>query len=219
MDQARLLRPETVASLSDGLAAFRRAGGAQLEVLTVESLGGLSIEAAAIQVVDRWKLGSRGRDDGVLLLVAKSERRARIEVGRGLEGEIPDALAKRIVSDVVTPRFRDGDFDVGVRTGIAQIARLTNPGIDSSAYFGEGAVATRLSSDPSDEAPPSPGRVLLIALVLLVLLVLFGRGGRGLGAGLLGGAIGGLGGGGSGGGGSWGGGGGGFNGGGASGGW
>jgi uncharacterized protein len=75
-------------------------------------------------VAEAWKLGRKGVDDGVLLLVAKNDRKVRIEVGRGLEGAIPDAAAKRIVAEIVTPRFKQGDFEGGIREGVERIVRV-----------------------------------------------------------------------------------------------
>ena len=74
--------------------------------------------------MDQWKLGRKGVDDGVLLLVAKNDRKLRIEVGRGLEGAIPDAIAKRIIDEEITPRFKQGDFYGGVNAGVDRIAGL-----------------------------------------------------------------------------------------------
>ena len=229
MDQAGLLRPDFASRLNDQLLAFREAGGAQIEVLTVPSLSGLPIEQAAIRVADAWKLGSKAKDDGVLIMIAKEERKARIEVARGLEGEIPDAVAKRIVSDVIAPSFKAGDFDGGVQTGVIYLARAANPDLDAASYFGGGRV--RRAAPERNRIPP--GAVILALLAFFMFLRWIGRGGGGRGGGrfggggyygagwgLLGGGLGGGGfGGGGGGSGGWSGGGGGFNGGGASGDW
>src|SRR6185503_4991960 len=82
------------------------------------------IEQYSIRVVEAWKPGRKGVDDGVLLLVAKDDRRMRIEVGYGLEGAIPDAIAKRIIEETVKPYFRNGDFHGGIAAGVEQILKV-----------------------------------------------------------------------------------------------
>ena len=83
-----------------------------------------TIEQYSIRVVDTWKLGRKDQDDGVLLIVAKDDRDLRIEVGQGLEGDIPDAVANRIVEDTIVPRFKDGDFAGGIDAGVDRLAAL-----------------------------------------------------------------------------------------------
>ena len=82
------------------------------------------IEQYSIRVAEAWKIGRKGVDDGLLLIVAKDDRRLRIEVGYGLEGAIPDSVAKRVIDERITPRFRDGDFFGGIRDGVDQLIRL-----------------------------------------------------------------------------------------------
>lgn len=105
-------------ALADKLAAFEARKGSQLAVLMVPTTQPETIEQFGIRVVDQWKLGRKGVDDGALLLVAKDDRAVRIEVGYGLEGVLNDATAKRIVDEIVVPRFRDGDFAGGVEAGL-----------------------------------------------------------------------------------------------------
>jgi len=97
------------------------ADDSKVAVLIVPSTSPETIEQYSIRVVDQWKLGRKRVDDGVLLLVAKDDRRLRIEVGRGLEGAIPDAVAKRIIAEVITPRFKQGDFQGGISMGVDRI--------------------------------------------------------------------------------------------------
>lgn len=127
VDQAGLLSVATEQTLDAALRRLVDQGGTQIAILTVDDLGGEPIEQASIQVADSWKLGSAKKDDGVLLLVAKAERAVRIEVGQGREGVLTDAYSRRIIDDVIVPRFRSGDFDGGVIAGIAAIARYTDP--------------------------------------------------------------------------------------------
>jgi uncharacterized protein len=110
-------------ALENELSAFEARKGSQVAVLILPSTQPETIEQYAVRVVEVWKLGRRKVDDGVLLLVAKDDRRVRIEVGYGLEGAIPDAAAKRIIEDDITPRFKNGDFYGGVRAGADRIMR------------------------------------------------------------------------------------------------
>jgi uncharacterized protein len=108
-------------ALEQKLAAFEQRKGAQLAVLLVPSTRPETIEQYSIRVAEAWKLGRKGIDDGVLLLVAKDDRALRIEVGYGLEGVLPDATANRIIDEVILPRFRTGDFAGGIDAGIDRL--------------------------------------------------------------------------------------------------
>ncbi|MGQ0621358.1 MAG: TPM domain-containing protein [Panacagrimonas sp.] len=120
-DLTGTLDPSRRVALESKLAAFEREKGSQIAVLLVPTTQPETIEQYSIRVVDAWKLGREKADDGVLLLVAKDDRTMRIEVGQGLEGVIPDAIAKRIIEETILPRFRDGDFAGGVEAGVDQI--------------------------------------------------------------------------------------------------
>ncbi len=113
-------------AIEEPLAALEARKGAQIAVLIVPTTVPEAIEQYSIRVAERWKLGRRGVDDGVLLLVAKDDRKLRIEVGYGLEGAIPDAVARRIVSEVVVPFFKRGDYFGGIRAGVDQLIRLVD---------------------------------------------------------------------------------------------
>jgi len=121
VDQAQLLRPAQVRYIEDSLERFKQSHGAQIQVLIVSQLYDEPIESAAIRVFDKWKLGDEKRDDGLLLLIALQEKRMRIEVGQGLEGSLPDVIAKRIVSDIMRPYFQRGDFFNGIKLGVEAI--------------------------------------------------------------------------------------------------
>jgi uncharacterized protein len=128
-DLTGTLAPAERASLEARLEAIEQRKGAQVAVLVVGSTQPEAIEAFSIRVAEQWKLGrgtveGRKVDDGVLLLVAKDDRRVRIEVGYGLEGAIPDALARRIIAEAIAPRFRQGDFFGGLEAAVAELARL-----------------------------------------------------------------------------------------------
>jgi len=100
--------------------------GSQLAVLIVPTTEPEDIEQYGIRVAEAWKLGRKGVDDGAILLVAKNDRHARIEVGYGLEGALPDAIASRIIDETVTPHFKLGDYDGGVEAGVDQMISVVN---------------------------------------------------------------------------------------------
>jgi uncharacterized protein len=111
------------ARLADRLEQFEVARGSQIAVLLVPTTAPETIEQFSIRVVDQWQLGRKGVDDGLLILVAKDDRTVRIEVGRGLEGAIPDAIANRIIDEYVVPRFRAGDFAGGLTAAVDRITQ------------------------------------------------------------------------------------------------
>lgn len=213
VDRAGLLSPATAQQIATALGKIRDAkDGAHIAVLTVPDLDGLTIEQVGIKVADEWKLGSEAKDNGAILIVAKAERKIRIEVGQGLEGDLPDAYANRIVAESMTPLFASGNIDEGILVGVFQIAAKTNPQLDVKALFG-GTGRDWQRSQQQDW-----GIAALIPIAFILLLLFGGRSTRGaLFAAILLGGMGGRGGGGSGR--SFRGGGGGFSGGGASGGW
>ena len=123
-DQASLLTAEQKASLEQKLRAFQARKGSQLAVLIVPTTAPETIEQYALRVAEQWKLGRKKVDDGALLLIAKTDRELRIEVGYGLEGTLNDATSKRIISEIITPRFKQGDFYGGITAGVDQIIRV-----------------------------------------------------------------------------------------------
>ncbi len=106
------------------IAAFEKRRGSQIAVLVLPTTKPEEIEQCSIRVAEAWKIGRKKVDDGLILVVAKDDRRLRIEVGYGLEGRIPDSMAKRVIDERITPRFRDGDFYGGIRDGVDQLMRL-----------------------------------------------------------------------------------------------
>jgi len=162
-DQANLLPREARDRLEAALAAFERETSHQIAILTVPSLGGEPIGSFALRVVERAELGQRGLDNGILLLVAAQERRARVEVGYGLEGVVPDAIAKRVLEDVIFPRFREGDLAGGIEAGAEALM---------GAARGEVVPALRRPAGPGGQAPAlldplaSVGFAVLLSSVL-----------------------------------------------------
>lgn len=124
-DRTQTLTATELRALEDKLASFERAKGVQLAVLMVASTGDETIDQYGIRVVEQWQLGRAEVDDGVLFLVARDDRRMRIEVGYGLEGVLTDALSRRILDDRVKPYFRNGDYYTGIASGVdAMIAAI-----------------------------------------------------------------------------------------------
>ena len=111
------LSPQKIAQLEQRLAAFEAKKGTQIAVLMVSTTQPESIEQYAVRAFEQWKLGRKGIDDGVLLVIARNDRKLRIEVGYGLEGALTDAAAKRIISDHIVPHLKRGDFAAGVEAG------------------------------------------------------------------------------------------------------
>lgn len=124
VDDAEILSPAVRARLTGVLKAHEQRTTNQIAVLTVPTIQGTSIEEYAVAVFEQWKLGQKGKDNGVLVVVVPNDRRMRIEVGYGLEGALTDLAASRIIRNVMTPQFKAGDFDRGVELGIGAIIAL-----------------------------------------------------------------------------------------------
>jgi uncharacterized protein len=214
MDLAGLLNVDDNYKLDHIIRDVNQLGKAQIQILTVNDLQGDVIENASIQVTDAWKLGSKKEDNGILLMVAKQEHKIRIEVGRGLEGDLPDIYAKRIIEDVMIPEFRNGHVSNGIVQGVLQILSKVAPD-----YLSQRNEQRDLETTQDVKSPASIGRIIHFIFIILSLFVIFilprfpgSR--RYYGGGFYGGGGGGFGGGGG-----WSGGGGGFSGGGSSGSW
>ncbi|MDZ7290992.1 MAG: TPM domain-containing protein [candidate division KSB1 bacterium] len=141
-DYAGMLAPATITELENLLKAHEDSTSNQVVVLTMTSLQGEVLEEYSMKVVETWKLGQKDKDNGVLLLVVRDDRKIRIEVGDGLEGDLPDILCGRIIRNEIVPRFRDGDYEGGIRAGvnaiIAAIAGSYRAGDDSSSSSSPG---------------------------------------------------------------------------------
>ena len=147
------------------LADLEAKSGIQLVVATINSLEGQEIEPYANELFRTWKLGEKAKNNGVLLLVAPKERRVRIEVGYGLEGTLTDALAKVIITNAITPRFKTGDFSDGISRGVDDIITVLTT--DASEW--EKRPALRLDNQPANE--PLNWVILLIVIVVVLLLI------------------------------------------------
>ena len=125
-DLTATLSPDQAAALEQKLAALEQRKGSQLAVLIVPTTDPEAIEQYSIRVAEQWKLGRKGVDDGAILLVAKDDRALRIEVGYGLEGVLTDLMSKRIIEDIVVPRFKSGDFYAGIDAGVDAMIKLVD---------------------------------------------------------------------------------------------
>ena len=124
VDQTGTLSSSDVASLTQTIRNFELRKGSQVAVLIVPTTAPETIEQYSLRVAEAWKIGRKKIDDGALLVVAKDDRKLRIEVGYGLEGALTDVTSKRIIDEIITPRFRSGDFAGGISAGIDRIIRV-----------------------------------------------------------------------------------------------
>jgi uncharacterized protein len=160
-DYANIIRPDKSQELDERLARFEQETGHQLAILTIPSLEGDALEDFSIRVAESWKIGQKGFDNGAILIVAPKDRKLRIEVGYGLEGVLPDAIANRIINEIIVPRFRENDYSGGVEAGVNALMQVTK---------GE-ALPERARSGTRGGA--SRGSGLLPALIMTAVLALF----------------------------------------------
>ncbi|TGM58288.1 TPM domain-containing protein [Leptospira adleri] len=156
--------------LTGRLVQFERRKGSQIAVLVVGSTKDWTIEEYAVKAFERWKLGRKGVDDGVLLVVAIQDHKTRIEVGYGLEGAVPDAIAKRIISDFMIPRFKEGDYYQGISDGIDLLISTIN-GEELPAASGRVAGS---DSESGGDMPELPNKLITAFIILVVVGKIFG---------------------------------------------
>lgn len=123
-DYAGVFQQGQAGNLENQLAQLERDTGHQVAVLTIPTLDGDDIESFSIRVAESWKIGKKGHDNGAVLVVAVNDRRLRLEIGYGLEGVVPDAIAKRITADYIVPRFRQRDYAGGIVAGVAVLDKI-----------------------------------------------------------------------------------------------
>lgn len=158
-DQTLTLNAEQKSALEQTLQAFEAKKGSQIAVLLVPTVSPETIEQYALRVAEAWKLGRKKVDDGAILVIAKNDRALRIEVGYGLEGALNDATSKRIISETITPRFKQGDFYGGITAGVNQMLQV----IDGEPL-----------PLPSGNSNVSFGAIQQYAPVIFVMSVIFG---------------------------------------------
>jgi uncharacterized protein len=169
VDQTATLSSGDVASLTQTLKALEARKGSQVAVLIVPTTAPETIEQYSIRVAEAWMIGRKKIDDGALLVVAKNDRKLRIEVGYGLEGALNDVTAKRIIDEIITPKFRNGDFASGISAGVDRIIGV----IDGEPLP---APAPRQSSGSSHDFDPfNPFVLFAIFVVGAILRTTLGR--------------------------------------------
>lgn len=144
-DYAAMLSPQTVSELEGILKAHEQMTTNQAAVLTVPSLEGQLLEEFSMKVAEAWKLGQKEKDNGVLFLIARDDRKVRIEVGEGLEGTLTDARCSQIIRNEIVPQFKKGDYNGGIRAGVQAIIRTiegTYTAEEGEAIGGEGFEST-----------------------------------------------------------------------------
>ena len=170
VDDAEILQPATRDRLSTELKAHEQATGNQIVVLTVPTIGDEGIEEYATRVFENWKLGQKGKDNGVLVIVVPKDRKMRIEVGYGLEGTLTDVAAARIIRDVMTPRFRAGDYDNGLTEGVAAVLATVTGKSEAAAPAPAVKPPGSLSSfKVKTPNMPWPQRILIGAFVFSII--------------------------------------------------
>ncbi|MFO7580800.1 TPM domain-containing protein [Nitrosomonas halophila] len=161
-DLTATLASQETKRLEKLLAKFEAEKGSQLAVLIIPTTQPETIEQYAIRVAENWRLGRKGVDDGILLLIAKQDRSLRIEVGYGLEGALPDAIARRIIDEIIVPEFRSGKYAKGIEAGIQGIINV----IEGEPLP---APVSKRGADVSGEMNLAPDSLLPILVIFLVL--------------------------------------------------
>jgi len=163
-DTAGFLSSQTVDSLDRRLQAYEQQTGHQLLVYVGKTTGDDPIDDWSARAFQKWKVGRKGIDDGLVLFIMAQDHRLRIEVGYGLEGQVPDALAGRVINDVITPRIRAGDPDGGVTAGIDAIAGIIG---------GQALPAPQRGGNSRQQRPLTLGQIILFGIIGIVVLFIF----------------------------------------------
>ncbi|HOF34878.1 MAG TPA: TPM domain-containing protein [Spirochaetota bacterium] len=158
-DYADMFSEETEKDLEEKLAELEKTDSTQIAVLSVNSLEGYPIEEFSIKTAEKWKIGQKGKDNGVILIFSKTDRKIRIEVGYGLEEKLTDLTAGRIIDNEITPKFKVGLFDQGLKSGIDAVISVVK-----GTYTFDG------NSGNDSESP-----MLMIVVVLLVVIFILGK--------------------------------------------
>lgn len=170
-DEAGILSTQTKAELENILKAERDSTSNQIAVLIIKSLEGESLEEYSLRVAEQWKIGQKTKDNGVLLIIAMKERQMRIESGYGLEGSLTDAMSSRINRNEIAPRFREGNYDEGVKAGVMAIIQVIK-----GEYKNDDPQPTRRKSK---RGSPLFTLIIIIAVIILMARRKGGGGGGG----------------------------------------
>ena len=164
VDEGQMLTPATREQLTQSLQAHEKATGEQVVVVTVPDLQGMPIEDYGYQLGRAWGIGQKDKNNGALLIVARDDRKLRIEVGYGLEDRLTDAQASVIINQIITPAFKTGDYNQGISDGVGAILQVLG-----GTALAEPAYASS-QGDGSDFMAEHPGGVMLL-FILFVLVV------------------------------------------------
>jgi uncharacterized protein len=174
VDQTATLSSDDIASLTQTIRNLELRKGSQIAVLIVPTTQPESIEQFSIRVAETWKIGRKKIDDGALLVVAKNDHKLRIEVGYGLEGALTDVTARRIIDEVITPKFRSGDFAGGISAGVARIIAVID-GEPLPAPAPEASHGQDFNDWIGFFNPINPFFIIGVGIVGVVLRTAFGR--------------------------------------------
>ncbi len=175
-DWAGIMSEDAKSRLEEILGDFEEKTGNQIAVATFTTLEGDSLEDFSIRLAEKWKIGQKGKDSGIILLIIKDDRLVRIEVGYGLEGVIPDAVASQIIRGVIVPSFQKGDFDGGITLAVQTMIRIIsgeNSAIPEENKIRSGSMAYLLNI----RAIKTTIIVIFILIVLLFIIDIFRYGG------------------------------------------
>ena len=185
-DYAKIMNPETKSQINSLGRSLNSKTKAQVVVVTVKSLNGITIEEYANQLFRKWGIGDKEKNSGVLLLVSANDRKTRIEVGYGLEGRITDSKAGNIIKDSITPFFKKNDFDRGILSGYKELIKEAGeeynsvPVVQESVISSGGEVVQESSEDQKKESKIPLWIIILVVIIILILLIgLCSSGGRG----------------------------------------
>jgi uncharacterized protein len=185
VDQAGVLTPDQVTMLSNKLATYEQQSGHQIAIATVNSLEGLDIRDYGYQLGRFWALGQKGKNDGVLVLVAPNEHKVSIEVGYGLEGDLTDAVSSVIINTQMVPKFRSGNYIGGLWDGTDAVIKVVG---------GQGGEYVAAAQKQGAQAQDPLAAFIFVAVFIIILLIVF-RASRGRGVVFVPGGFGGYGGG------------------------
>jgi len=163
-DFGNMLEPFQRDALEQKLDAYNDSTSSAIIIITVPNLDGYEIEEVSIKYMDAWKPGVKGKDNGVIILVSKEDRKARIETGYGMEGVLPDMTAKEIIDDRMIPAFKANDYYRGFDNAVDAVIQ---------------AAAGEYKANPSNKKNGPPVKTIIILVVLFIILLSFFRGGGG----------------------------------------
>ena len=176
VDEAGLLNSTDQAAITQSLADLEAQTKDQMVVVTLKSLDGTSIEDYGYQLGRYWKIGQKGEDNGVLLIVVPSEKAVRIEVGYGLEGTLTDATSQIIIQNKILPQFKANDFPDGIKDGVAEIIKVLNPAVAGTPP--PASPATTVDTTPQTDIPVWVVILIVLGGVWLMFLCTTTREGR-----------------------------------------